>query len=317
MQKTVLLTGAFGYIGKYVITKLLNENYHIIALSRSSHIVPATLKAHLDIIQVDIADENMISNVLSKVKQCDSLIHLAANLDMVGNDKTISVNCMGTYHLIRLASQLGVKKFIYISSIPVIGIPQQIPITENHPVHPESLYHITKYMGEQMICSLCPSIMKKTILRIPSPIGIGMSPNNYLSILFQKCLCSETINVYGQGLRTQNYIDVRDVAEAIYHALIYPNSGLFLIAGEKSITNKDLAFLCQKITHSSSKITFGQKTDPEEGNQWTISTKKAANELNFFPKYSLVDTLSWIYDTISSDKKSLIYTRTNNGSENI
>lgn len=303
MSKTVLLTGASGFIGSYVLTKLLTENYHVIALTHSNHIIPSVSNAHLEIITTDISDEGMISMILSKVQQCDCLVHLAANISMTGSCETIYVNCLGTYHLICLANQLSVKKFIYLSSIPVIGTPEFLPVTETHPVHPESLYHITKYMGEQMLFSLCPPAMKKIVLRIPSPIGIGMNPNNYLSFLLRKCFQSETIEVYGQGLRTQNYIDVRDVADAISHALIFGTSGLFLIAGEKSITNKDLAFLCKEITHSASPIIFGAKADPEEEKQWIISTQKAAHQLYFSPKYSLIDTLSWICDTITTDNR--------------
>lgn len=84
--------------------------------------------------------------------------------------------------------------------------------------------------------------MKKVILRIPSPIGVGMNPTNFLSVLFDKCLSNQDIELFGQGLRIQNYIDVRDVAEAINQVIEYPNSDLFLIAGSKSISNKDLAF---------------------------------------------------------------------------
>ena len=291
MRKTVLVTGAFGFIGKYVTKELISQNYHVIALAHTK----CSVQQDFEVIQTDIADPDMIAQVATQIKHCDILIHLAANLKMDAGDETISVNGTGTYHLIQLASLLSVQKFIYISSIPVIGSPKIVPITEEHPVCPETLYHISKYMGEQMINALCPVSMKKIILRIPSPVGIGMNPNNFLSILFDKCLKNEDIELFGQGLRIQNYIDVRYVAEAVKLAIEYQCSDLFLVAGTRSISNKELAFLCKKVTNSKSKITWGKRSDPEEDKQWLISTDKIYKKLQFAPKQNLDDTLKWIY----------------------
>lgn len=293
MKKTVLITGAFGFIGGYVTRKLLNENYHVVALTHTKGNVQNNI---IDVIEADISDENVISKVMYELKHCDVVIHLAANLKRKSGDSIIGVNCNGTYHLIQLATMLNAEKFIYISSIPVIGSPKIIPITEEHSVNPESLYHISKYMGEQMINALCPVCMKKIILRIPSPIGIGMNPNNFLSILFDRCLCNKEVILYGQGLRVQNYIDVRDVAEAINKAIKYNDSDLFLLAGERSISNKDLAFLCKEITGSNSKIVWGRESDPDEKKQWIISTEKIYKKMNFMPQQRLTDSLKWIYE---------------------
>ena len=292
MRKTILVTGAFGFIGKYVIKKLLTQNYNIIILT---HTKGNDMQENVQLIEADISDKNMVVDVLKKIKHCDIFIHLAANLKMNAGDQTISVNCNGTYHLIQLATMLEAEKFIYISSIPVIGSPRIIPITEQHPVVPESLYHISKYMGEMMLNALGGKSMKKVILRIPSPIGVGMNPTNFLSVLFDKCLSNQDIELFGQGLRIQNYIDVRDVAEAINQVIEYPDSDLFLIAGSKSISNKDLAFLCKRMTNSSSKIIWGEKSDPDEKKKWIISTDKIFQKLHFVPEYSLNDTLMWIY----------------------
>lgn len=195
MKKSVLITGASGFIGRYTAKKFLEENYNVIALVRTKSPV---FDAGIQIIEADISDEDMIAYAAAQIKQCDILVHLAANLDMKGSDETISVNCMGTYHLIRLAALLSVRKFIYISSIPVIGNPKFLPVTEEHPIAPATLYHISKYMGEQMLNSLCPPDMETVILRIPSPIGVGMSEHNYLSFLLKNSKKMSPLNCSGR-----------------------------------------------------------------------------------------------------------------------
>lgn len=299
MEKKVLVTGATGFIGKYAIRKLLDSGYEVVAIVRKKS---TDLGRDVSVIEADISDEKMMQNVATRVKQCDIVIHMAANLDMKGHDETISVNCIGTYHLIRLAELLLAEKFIYISSIPVIGVPRVLPITEEHPVEPKTLYHISKYMGEQMVQALCPSAMQKIILRIPSPIGVGMNEKNYLSFLLKRCRKNELIEVYGQGMRRQNYIDVRDIASAILHAVQGREQGLFLIGGKQDITNRELAFLCKEVTESQSEIIWGRREDPEEENQWIISIQKAQSQLNFVPEYDIKDTLYWICDTMGKSE---------------
>ncbi len=299
MEKKVLVTGATGFIGKYAIRKLLDSGYEVVAIVRKKS---TDLGGDVSIIEASISDEKMMQNVVTRVRQCDIVIHMAANLDMKGHDETISVNCIGTYHLIRLAELLLAEKFIYISSIPVIGAPRVLPITEEHPVEPKTLYHISKYMGEQMVQALCPSAMQKIILRIPSPIGVGMNEKNYLSFLLKRCRKNELIEVYGQGMRRQNYIDVRDIASAILHAVQGREQGLFLIGGKQDITNRELAFLCKEVTESQSEIIWGRREDPEEENQWIISIQKAQSQLNFVPEYDIKDTLYWICDTMGKSE---------------
>ena len=103
MEKKVLVTGATGFIGKYAIRKLLDSGYEVVAIVRKKS---TDLGRDVSVIEADISDEKMMQNVATRVKQCDIVIHMAANLDMKGHDETISVNCIGTYHLIRLAELL-------------------------------------------------------------------------------------------------------------------------------------------------------------------------------------------------------------------
>ena len=291
MKKKVLVTGAAGFIGRYVVQELVKNDYEVIALM---HEAGHHLRQEVTWIKTDIADADMMRQTAEQIKNCNILIHLAAAIDLKGNDHTILTNSLGTYHVVQLAALLSAECFIFLSSIPVIGTPKQMPIDEEHPADPDTLYHITKYTGEMIVKTVGPASMRKIILRIPSPIGVGMSSHNYLSFLLSKCRCSDTIEVYGEGKRRQNYIDVRDIAAAVLCAVVSKEQGLFLIAGEKEITNRELAFLCKELTHSSSEIIWGKRKDPEERNQWVISGRKAFEYLHFSPKYRLEDTIQWI-----------------------
>lgn len=310
MGKRVLVTGAGGFIGRYVADGLLSRGYEVAALVHKKSSFPSGAGKtekwmpgggfpypagnQLIVIEADICKESMAGQVAHQVGKCEAVVHLAADLGRSGNSKAIQTNCLGTYHAICLAEYTMASQFLYMSSIPVIGVPKYFPITEEHPVNPNTLYHITKYAGEQMVFQLCPGGMEKTVLRIPSPIGVGMSGNNFLSVLLKKCRGQETIELFGEGERIQNYIDVRDISRAVLCSLSSGQEGLFLIAGKEGITNRALAELCKKLTKSSSEIIWGMREDPEEGNRWFISGKKAEEYLGFYPKYKLEESIGWI-----------------------
>ena len=111
---------------------------------------------------------------------------------------------------------------------------------------------------------------------------------------------NKTVNVYGTGKRIQNYLDVRDIADIICKGLTTSEFGLFLLSGKNSYSNKDAVNIIKKITNSTSNITYGMHIDPEEDAKWIISSDKAKLKLGFYPQYNFEDSLSWIYQGITS-----------------
>lgn len=289
----VLVTGSNGFVGKYVVQKLISEGYHVIGIGRTHNDFE---HEKFSFYQADITDKEQLCTFFKLNSDISGIVHLAADININGSDNTIITNCLGTYYLSYYSVINKLKFFVNISSIPVIGKPIIIPVTEEHPTHPDSLYHISKLTGEQIVENTCAGFMKIFNLRISSPIGIGMPDKNYLSVLIDKCIKNEAIEVYGTGARVQNYIDVRDVADAIVCAMRSDKSGLYLIAADESISNIELAKLCINLLNSHSEIVLNRIADAEEGNKWHISAQKACQEIGFLPKHTLSETIKWIYE---------------------
>ena len=132
------------------------------------------------------------------------------------------------------------------------------------------------------------------VIRIPSPIGVGMRKNVFLSILINKMFKNEDVEIYGDGSRIQSYIDVRDISIAIIKAIESESNGLFLIAGKKAISNMQLAELCKNILKSKSKILTNIHEDLNESERWIISYKKAEKTFGYQPSLDIEDTIRWI-----------------------
>lgn len=288
----ILITGADGFIGTYVTKYLLAQGYDVIALTNSEKL--DIRSERLTFIAADIRDEGFVKKVSQAIGTCRTVVHLAADIHVPGDGRTIQVNCLGTYHVTELANELKADKLIYMSSVPVIGKPTVVPVTEDHPLQPKTLYHITKLAGEGIVNQVGRPEMSKIILRIPSPVGRGMRHNAFLYRIIEQCHKGQDILLYGAGGRVQNYIDVRDIAEAVRLSVDKEAEGLFLIAGE-SVSNLQMAEKCIACTNAHVKIVFSGVEDAEETDCWEISGEKAKEVLGYMPRYALKETIEWIY----------------------
>lgn len=290
MEK-VIVTGGSGFVGRHLVSRLISENYDVVMLSRGS---TDEINKKVCLINVDLSDDVSVNNSLPHIHAADVFIHLAADVSVPGDASTIGNNIKGMQSAMKIASYAGAKQFIFISSIPVIGEIKYTPIDEEHPVNPQTSYHWSKYLCEIMLEHNKEALGNTIVLRVPSPIGVGMGDNTFLPMLIDRFTKNKNVEIYGKGERVQNYMDVRDVSDAIIKAIRTKETGRFLVAGKRSVSNYDLALIVKRITNSSSKVITGLHEDCEESNKWIIDTTQANEMLGFKPKYSIEDSILWI-----------------------
>jgi UDP-glucose 4-epimerase len=192
---------------------------------------------------------------------------------------------------LKLARIWDVNSFVYISSIGVIGIPRQLPITEEHPADPPTAYHASKVFGEQLAKLAGRQGLTNAILRLSSPVGPGMAPNRILSVFVRRALAKLPLQLAGHGTRRQNYVDVRDVAAAVELCLQKRVTGTFNIAGKDSVSNRELAEICIRTLASPSAIIHTGRPDPEEGVVWEVSIAKAKETFGYQPCYGIEESI--------------------------
>jgi UDP-glucose 4-epimerase len=287
----VLVTGTSGLVGGAIASFLLERDWDVVGLSRTSSREKSLAKCIL----ADIGKVGLVENISDKLSPCDAIVHAAASMDKGLYTPLISLtNCLGTQQILELANFWRSTNLVYISSVPVIGTPKQLPITEDHPTNPPTAYHASKLFGENLIQIAARNGLAGTILRLTSPVGIRMPENRILSVFVKRALADEPLQIVGNGTRKQNYVDVRDISDVIEKCLQQCVSGVFNIAGEHSISNKGLADICIRTLGSSSKIEFTGQPDPEDGMAWEVSIAKAKKCLGYDPRYSIEDSISAI-----------------------
>lgn len=205
--KRVLVTGARGFIGKYLVAALLRQGAEVKGLA-----VEAGLSVDgVRWVKGDITDPASVRGVCQDV---DVVFHLAAisNVDASVRDplRTINTNTMGTANLLEEARAGKVKKFVYISSAHVYGIPQYLPVDEAHPTVPREPYAASKIASENLVQAYTNSYgMGCAIVRPFNVFGAGQDTSFLIPGVISQALGSRTIRV-GNVDPTRDFLYVDD-----------------------------------------------------------------------------------------------------------
>lgn len=276
---TLLVTGGTGFVGSNLVRKLSKMSYKLY--------VPGD-----NLPRWDIGEDSIVYEALMAFRNIhiDAIIHMAAIIpsSIKAEDEELlwNVNYCGTQRIIKIAQGLDVRNLVYISSIPVIGKPKQLPITEEHPIVCPTKYHQSKYEAEMPVIEYGGKV-----LRIASPVGVGKKQKTFPDIVLEKCMKNQDIVLWGNGERVQNYIDTEDFAIAVDKAIKCNTSGCFLIPGFSSISNKEYIEKCITITGSSSKIIFDTNKNGMDDEHWIISGEKAEEVLGYSPCITIEESI--------------------------
>ena len=196
-MKTILITGAGGYIGTNLVSKLIKLKYKVVALDTFWFGNYLKKNKRLKILKKDIRKLD-----LKDLNNIDTIIHLAS----IANDPaaelnaklTWDINVLATYNLIDLAVKKKIKKFIFASSGSVYGIKKEKKVIEDLPLHPVSEYNKSKMIAERILLSF----KKKIDLTILRPATVcGYSPSMRLDVavnaLTFNALKNNKIKVFG------------------------------------------------------------------------------------------------------------------------
>jgi nucleoside-diphosphate-sugar epimerase len=205
--KRVLVTGARGFIGKYLVAVLLRNGAEIKGLTIDAG--PANDRVRWA--RGDIADHSSIKGVCQDV---DLVFHLAAisNVDASVRDplRTINTNTMGTANLLEEARAGGTKKFVYISSAHVYGVPGYVPVDEAHPTVPREAYAASKIASEQIVQAYANSYgLDFAILRPFNVFGAGQDASFLIPGVISQALKNGIIRV-GNTDPTRDFLYVDD-----------------------------------------------------------------------------------------------------------
>lgn len=293
----ILVTGSNGYIGGHVCRWLRNAGHYVIGLGRHE-------ESLVDVDEYVCCDlftkkTNDLLNVL-RVSKLDAVVHLAADMrkEPFSTD-VIASNCVGTQRLLELCEKNMIPTFVQLSSLPVIGKPLQNPIMEDHPLNPPTVYHVTKRTQELLANYAWSKFGVRTVsLRITSPVGVGINPKTIMPVFIRNAMENKDIVLQGKGTRKQNYIHVRDIAQAIEKAILSKAQGVFNLASNNLVSNYELAVKCKEVIQSESRIVYSGVDDPMDGYVWNVSLDKITKETGYAPEIPIETAIYEIWNDL-------------------
>ena len=311
MQKqTILVTGGSGYIGSHTVKALQKVGYEVLILDNLVYghkDIAETLGAEL--IVGNTNDRDLLDQLFSD-RPISAVMHFAAYAyvgeSVTQPDKYYRNNVVGTLTLLEAMVAANIKAFVFSSTCATYGVPQQTPITEDHPQAPINPYGATKLMVERILQDFDVAYgLKSVIFRYFNAagadpngvIGEDHNPETHLIplILLTALGKRDAITIYGSDYPTpdgtclRDYIHVTDLAEAHVLGLQYllnsKKSEIFNLGNGNGFSVKEVIDTAKQVTSKPIKVLFG---DRRAGDPPALvgSSEKAKKILNWQPKYA-------------------------------
>ncbi len=255
----IFVTGACGYKGTVLVSKLLARGHRVTAFDIMWFGNMLAPHPQLTVIEGDLRDAESYD-----LAGHDAVIHLAsvANDPCSDLDPTLTweISCLATMQLIDKAARSGIKRFIYASSGSVYGVKEEEQVTEDLELKPISEYNKTKMVAERVLLSY-GDCMQVQIVR-PATV-CGYSPRMRLDVsvnmLTMQALTRGEITVFG-GRQVRPNIHMDDITDVYLHLLDTPSALGIYNAGFENISILDIAEMVRACVPT--KITVTESNDP-------------------------------------------------------
>jgi nucleoside-diphosphate-sugar epimerase len=215
-DKIVVVTGAGGFVGPFIVHALLRQGATIRALTGAPGQVTRQLPTEVVTASCDITDLTAIRRL---VEGSHVVVHLAGPASVkesfVQADEYARVHISGTSTVLQACASGGVRQFVYMSSAEVYGRTKTDLVREDHPLEPRSPYGVAKVHAEMLVKAFAARPGTHAVILRPFSIyGPGVSSRSVLGTILRQARRSDCIKLY--DLRPiRDYCYVEDVADAV------------------------------------------------------------------------------------------------------
>ena len=263
MNPKILITGASGFIGSFIVEEAIKRGFDVWAAMRKSSSRQFLSDDRIHFIELNLASEEDLKQQLAG-HLFDYVVHAAGVTKCLDKQDFFRINTEGTQHLVRAlhTSGMPLKRFVYISSLSIMGaIREKQPyqeIRENDEAHPNTAYGESKLKAEQWLDAYSLQLTANGQQPFPyvilRPTGVyGPRERDYF--MMAKSIKAHTDFAVGFKQQDITFVYVTDVVQAVFLSL------------EKGQTGRRY-FLSDGEVYQSS--TFSNLIRQELGNPWWI-----------------------------------------------
>ncbi len=301
-DRTVIVTGAAGFIGSHAAEALRTAGYGVIGVDNFCDFYDRRWKeanvktSGIEVEEIDITDGPAISRLIGRIKPY-AILHLAA---MAGVRPSIErpvyyskINVEGTTHLLQAAVENKVQKFLFASSSSVYGNQSKVPFSEEDQVNePISPYAATKRAGE-LICHSYWHLYQMPIscLRFFTVYGPRQRPDLAIHKFTRLIAAGKPIPMFGDGGSSRDYTFIADIVRGILAALERCDRyRIYNLGGSEPVT---LSHLVAELERAIGKkaIIERRAAQPGDVERTYADLTRSTAELGYRPQTTLAEGL--------------------------
>ena len=312
-NKRILITGGSGFVGSYLVEKLVKNNKICIVDNeyRGSNFDylkkknPKSFQKNLSFERLDIVDRQKLSDAFSKFKP-DIVFHLAgiAGVKTVLNDplKVINVNLIGSYNIAEIASKSkSIKKIIYSSTSEVYGptayqLDEDSFTTQGTAYDPRWSYATSKLFAEHIFVAIQRQFgISVSIGRLFNVYGPRQIGSGAIHEFIKNSISNKPLTIYDDGAQIRAWCYVEDCLRGLL-LIAEKGNGIYNIGNpQESLTSIGLSKLVLDVTKSKSKIQFKKLNSSDV--KVRVPNIEKLKKLGYSPKVDLreglIQTAKW------------------------
>jgi UDP-glucose 4-epimerase len=305
--KRVLVTGGAGFLGSHLVDLLARHNRVTVlddfSVGNDAHLGST---GPVRIIRADVCDR---SSIVEAIQDAEVIFHLAAvclRVSLGDPTRNQRVNDTGTLEVLLAARDVGVERFVYISSSEVYGTARWIPMDEDHPTLPTTPYGASKLAGEAMTFSFYHSYGLPSVIVRPfnayGPRAHAEGPSGEVIPRFvQRALAGQPMVVFGDGLQTRDFTWVEDTVQGIVLAAECDQlvGDCVNIARGEEVSIVKLAQFINMLTGSSAPIVH-RASRPGDVRRHYANVERGRDLLGFDAEVGIEEGLSRYIDWVKA-----------------
>jgi UDP-glucose 4-epimerase len=289
--RRVVVTGGAGFIGSHVVDELVRAGADVVAIDDLSagdrENLREAQRAGARLVVGDVRDRKMLE---AELRGASVVVHMACDnlrASLANPERSHDVNATGTLRTALEAAEAGVDRFVYVSSSEAYGSAVRIPMDEEHPLRPTTVYGAAKAAGELYSQSCMRAYgLPVTVVRPfnsygPRSHAVGTSAE-VIPKMTTRILAGLPPVIFGDGSQTRDFTWVQEVARGIVEAVAFDDlvGDAVNIAHGRGVSVADICSQLLEILGSDLQPVFAE-TRPGDVDHHYADTTKARELLGF------------------------------------
>ncbi len=303
----ILITGGNGFIGSNLVNQMATAKQHRVTVFDLYPRPYDMLPDGVQFVQGDLSNTNLIRRTLVD-QAIDVVYHLAWSTihesALKNPTADIEQNLIPSVHLLEACLDAGIKQFVFLSSGgTVYGVPETLPVCEDHPTRPINAYGVTKLTVEKYVQMYSYLYGINYVVFRPSvPYGPYQNPHRRqgaVSVFIYHGLRGEPIVIWGDGEVQRDYFYISDLSKALMGVLDSPTAAnkVINLGGKQMYTLNQLVAAIEQALKIKIQVRYeaARKFDVP---RLQLDTELASELLHWQPEVSLSEgiarTAGWI-----------------------